>query len=325
MGFTWPGAGRRAVNRAVADGDLRNASAKLRPLYTRTTKSELNLPPQNITLRRVTLPPLHREVYDSLATGMSNRPGTSENDLVALGKVLMYLMMAATSPALLAAGTTRYEPLEYRVPPLHVPDDEPLFDLLQDLPSYETSPKYLEVAEIVRKNASQGRKTLVWSTFVRSLTTLEKLLEPFGPALVHGGTIDRNNQVERFKSDPNCMVLLSNPATLGEGISLHYVCHDAVYVDRDFAAGRYLQSLDRIHRLGLDPDVITNVTVLCAAGTIDEVINDRLNHKLEFMGKILDDPDVEELGDLMEEPSVAGDMDQKDIYALLGHLHGASS
>jgi SNF2 family DNA or RNA helicase len=94
------------------------------------------------------------------------------------------------------------------------------------------------------------------------------------------------------------MVLISNPATLGEGISLHHVCHDAVYVDRDFMAGRFLQSLDRIHRLGLAPDTETRVTVLAVRNSIDEVVAARLERKLEFMGRILDDPTVQQLADL---------------------------
>ncbi len=116
------------------------------------------------------------------------------------------------------------------------------------------------------------------------------------------------------------MVLVSNPATLGEGISLHQVCHDAVYVDRDFMAGRFLQSLDRIHRLGLAPEVETRVTVLAARDTIDEVVKTRLDQKLEFMGKILDDPSVQQLSDLQEEPSVAGGLDASDIQALIRHM-----
>lgn len=116
------------------------------------------------------------------------------------------------------------------------------------------------------------------------------------------------------------MVLISNPATLGEGISLHQVCHDAVYVDRDFMAGRFLQSLDRIHRLGLPPDTKTHVTVLAARGTIDEVVAMRLEKKLHFLGSVLDDPAVRQLGDLQEEETTGLGMDADDIHALLAHL-----
>ncbi|MCQ4203040.1 SNF2-related protein [Streptomyces coelicoflavus] len=327
FGFVWPGHGRQKVIQAVAGGDLAEASRVLRPLYTRTTKGELELPPVSTNLRIVPTPPLHQEVYEALVGRFSARAAGSEGDFLALGKIIMYMLMAATSPALLAVGTTRYEPLSYRVPPLSVAEGTPLFDLMRDLPSYEMSPKYQEVLAIVSRNAAQGRKTLVWSTFVRSLNTLESMLSEFSPALVYGamGDSDRAEAIGRFRHDPDCMVLLSNPGTLGEGISLHHHCHDAVYVDRDFAAGRFLQSLDRIHRLGLAPETETRITVLASEGTIDEVVDQRLSDKLKFMGSILDDPAVQQLADLEEEPAVGGGLDHRDLQALMGHLHARAA
>ncbi|WP_067812641.1 DEAD/DEAH box helicase [Actinomadura kijaniata] len=323
LGFVWPGEGRRIVTRAIGNGDLRHASTVLRPLFTRTTKSELGLPKVKPTIRRIELPDLHREIYAALIGEMSVRAAQvahpeSQESLEALGRVMMYLLMAATSPALLAVGDTKYEALRFRVPPLDVPGDASLYELLQDLPSYELSPKYQETLAIVDANAKAGRKTLVWSTFVRNLTTLKLMLTPYRPALVHGGTSDRVDQLKRFRKDPDCHVLLSNPATLGEGVSLHKDCHDAVYVDRDFAAGRYLQSLDRIHRLGLKPGTITNITVLSATNTIDDVVEQRLETKLRFMEAVLDDPAVGQLADLDEEPAAAM---QADMAALLEHLN----
>ncbi|NPC95230.1 DEAD/DEAH box helicase [Nocardioides sp. zg-DK7169] len=325
FGFVWPGTGRQSVLRAVNGGDLAAASRALRPLFTRTTKGELGLPPVDVNLRLLRMPPLHAEIYDALVGQFSARAAGAEGDFQALGRIIVYMLMAATSPALVTVGTTRYEPLAYQVAPLQVPQGSSLYELMHDLPAYEMSPKYQEVLAIVRENAAQGRKTLVWSTFIRSLNTLERILAQFGPAMVHGGTLDRDEQIQRFRTDPGCMVLLSNPATLGEGISLHHACHDAVYVDRDFAAGRFLQSLDRIHRLGLRQDVRTRVTVLASEGTIDEVVAARLAAKLDFMGTILDDPAVQQLADLDEEPAVGGGLDRGDLQALMGHLHAASS
>jgi SNF2 family DNA or RNA helicase len=322
FGFVWPGTGRQRVIRAVAGGDLAEASRALRPLFTRTTKDELGLPEVDLKVRRLPLPPLHRDVYDALLGRFSARAAGAQDDLEELGKIIVYMLMAATSPALLAVGTTKYEPLAYRVPPLVAAPGTSLAQLMQDLPSYEFSPKYREVLQIVEDNASRGRKTLVWSTFIRSLNTLCEMLSGFSPALVHGGTEDRDAEIARFRADADCFVLLSNPATLGEGISLHHDCHDAVYVDRDFAAGRFLQSLDRIHRLGLAPGTETRVTVLISDGTIDEVVEQRLGAKLNFMGRILDDPAVRELADLDEEPMFGGGLDQQDLQALMGHVRG---
>ncbi|MGW1163122.1 DEAD/DEAH box helicase [Streptomyces sp. NPDC002513] len=318
MGFVWPGHGQRTVVRAVAGGDLAYASTVLRPLFTRTTKQELGLPPVHLGIRYLDMPPLHDEIYGSLVGGMNSR--AAREDLSSLGKTALRLLMAATSPALLLEGGSRYEPLAYQLPPMEIPQGSSLYSLMQNLPDYELSPKYKEAVAIVAENAERGRKTLVWTTFVRSLTTLEQLLEKYSPAVVYGGTADRDEQLRRFREDPSCMVLISNPATLGEGISLHHVCHDAVYVDRDFMAGRFLQSLDRIHRLGLAPGTDTRVTVLAVRNTIDEVVAARLEQKLEFMGKILDDPTVQQLSDLQEEPSVAAGLAPSDIEALLSHM-----
>lgn len=325
FGFVWPGTGRQRVLRAVDGGDLGAASRALKPLFTRTTKGELALPPVKMTLRTIPLPPLHAEIYEALVGQFSSRAAGFENDFQALGRILVYMLMAATSPALLAVGTTRYEPLAYQVPPLPVPERSSLYQLMQDLPAYEMSPKYQEVLAIVSENAALGRKTLVWSTFIRSLATLQRVLCQFGPAMVHGGTPDREEQLVRFRTDPYCMVLLSNPATLGEGISLHHECHDAVYVDRDFAAGRFLQSLDRIHRLGLRQDVTTRINVLASERTIDEVVSVRLADKLTFMGRILDDPGVCQLADLDEEPVFGGGLDHGDLQSLRGHLRAPSA
>ena len=323
MGFVWPGHGRTVVARALAGNDLPTASNTLRPLYTRTTKSDLALPPVTMAVRRVRLPPLHNEIYRALVGEMSARAANNPDDFEAMGRIVMYLLMAAVSPALLSVGGSRYDPLIYRVPPLDAPANASLTEVLTDLPSYEFSPKYQEALAIVADNARQGRKTIVWTNFVRSLNTLEAMFREFNPALVHGGVADADRvaQIDKFRTEKSCLVLLSNPATLGEGISLHQVCHDAVYVDRDFAAGRYMQSLDRIHRLGLAPEARTNITVLVTEETIDEVVEQRLAMKLRFMGAVLDDHDVQQLADLAEEPSVAGGLDPADLRSLLGHLN----
>jgi SNF2 family DNA or RNA helicase len=316
MSFPWPGTGRALVQRATAGGNLAAASQTLKPLFVRTTKKDLNLPKCEPVIRPVELPRLHRRVYDALTGHFA----TQDPDLVQLGRIVMYLLMAADCPSLIPLGTTQYEPLNYMVPPLDPGRDPDLRELMRNLPSYEVSPKYLAATEIATRNAGLGRKTIIWSTFVRSLASLQLLMQPLRPAVVHGGTPDRDDQIKRFMNDDDCYVLLSNPATLGEGINLHRTSNDAVYVDRDFAAGRFLQSVDRIHRLGLPPDAEINVTVLAATQTIDEVVAERLRLKLRFMSDVLDDPDVKMLGDLDEAPDIAAGLSADDTQQILSHL-----
>ncbi|NYJ35925.1 DEAD/DEAH box helicase [Nocardiopsis aegyptia] len=320
--FVWPGQGGRTVEQATANRTLSEASGILKPFFCRTTKHELGLPPVNAQVVRVPLSGLHQQIYTAIRgdQGLRAAGRGEEDELERYGRVAMYLIMAATTPGLLSTGKAKYDPLPYDLPPLPVPQNKSLAQLMQNLPRYEDSPKYREACRIVNANATRGRKTIVWSTFVRSLTTLERMLWDFAPAVVHGGTPKRDEDITRFRNDPDCMVLLSNPATLGEGISLHHVSHEAVYVDRDFNAGRFLQSLDRIHRLGLPPDTETNIKVLVAENTIDEAIEERLAGKLRFMGAVLDDPGVEQLADLEDAPAAPAGLERSDLDSLLRHL-----
>ena len=77
--------------------------------------------------------------------------------------------------------------------------------------------------------------------------------------------------------------------------SLHKVCHYAIYLDRTFNAAHYLQSIDRIHRLGLPEDVSTYVEIVEATDTIDNIVEKRLGKKIETMSKVLDDYDLQTL------------------------------
>jgi SNF2 family DNA or RNA helicase len=117
------------------------------------------------------------------------------------------------------------------------------------------------------------------------------LLEPYDPAIIYGisSQEDRKSELKKFRSSTSCSVLLSNPQTLGEGVSLHKDCHDAIYVDRNYNAGLYLQSLDRIHRLGLPSDQDTNIFILESEATVDQRIARRLQDKIQRLGFYLND------------------------------------
>ncbi|MFJ2503578.1 DEAD/DEAH box helicase [Microbacterium sp. NPDC087592] len=317
--FVWPGRGSRLLGIGSSEWDT--VSTTVQSLFTRTTKSELGLPPLQVTTRTVELPPLHREIYDALLGQLRTSVAAGER-VDDLGRIIVYLLMAATSPALLAVGSSQYEPLQFRVPPFEAPRAGLLRSLLAELPRYEMSPKILEAARIARENAKQGRKTLVWSTFIRNLSTLKTLIPELDPQLIVGSTSDEDRTValDRFRTNPGTSVLLSNPATLGEGVSLHHECHDAVYIDRDFAAGRFLQSLDRIHRLGLAAGTETRATVLVAASTIDELVSVRLARKLSWMSDALDDPALSALADLEEERENGDVLDASDAESVWTYL-----
>jgi SNF2 family DNA or RNA helicase len=114
-----------------------------------------------------------------------------------------------------------------------------------------------------------------------------------GAVFIHGGvdTGDENDddtregKIKLFHDDPNVRVLVANPAAASEGISLHRVCHHALYLDRTFNAAHYLQSEDRIHRFGLLPDQVTTVEIVECVGSVDETVRGRLGFKIGKMAE----------------------------------------
>ena len=120
-------------------------------------------------------------------------------------------------------------------------------------------------------------------------------------------------------------MLIANPAACAESISLHKICHDAIYLDRTFNCGQFIQSLDRIHRIGLEQNEIVNYHILIAKDTIDETIDRRLDEKLETMIRVLEDDipigglDVEgpEMEQTETEEQVDFDATVKDVEKFL--------
>jgi SNF2 family DNA or RNA helicase len=137
--------------------------------------------------------------------------------------------------------------------------------------------------------------------------------------------VTRESELERFRTDPTCGVLLANPAAAGEGISLHHWCHHAIYLDRTFNAGHFLQSQDRIHRLGLDEATVTKFTLLISDGTVDQTVDSRLRTKVQALSMLMNDPglvrvalpDVDECLD-ENEPAFNDDVETVTEH-ILGH------
>ena len=130
-----------------------------------------------------------------------------------------------------------------------------------------------------------------------------------------------NSAFANSMKDSFCRLMIANPQAGGEGISLHRVCHYAIYLDRTFNAAHYLQSVDRIHRLGLPNSVNTFIEIIIAKNTIDEVVLKRLNIKTKSMSKVLDDPGLLKLAydpEELEDNSLG--LDKEDINSISEHL-----
>lgn len=340
LDYLWPGQARRVlpatalVTPPPTDAGHQVATA-IAPLFVRTRKSELGLKPPELRVVEVEPDDLQKQIYAALRDRYAGQLQVSMTDranLARMGDVFMYLLEAATNPHLLSAGSGTDDQPEFRHPPLDVPPGSKLWDLLQQYNQYETPVKFTQLAQMIATNAEASRKTLVWTNFVRNLHTLERMLAVHQPALIYGGIPPamsdpmaprtRESELARFRSDARCKVLLANPAAMSEGVSLHHDCHDAIYLDRTFNAGQYLQSIDRIHRLGLPAGQSTRISFLVSTGTIDEVVDARIKEKARRLGEMLDDPDISTMALPSDEDYGPAIDTHDDLVALFAHLRG---
>lgn len=342
LDFLWPGQANRVIPQpALAtptppDAGVQIANA-IRPLFTRTRKSDLELDDPIPRVIPVDPSPLQAQIYDALCNqyqGLLTVPMSDRARLARMGQVTMYLLEAATNPKLLTAGSGKDDDDAFRHPPIDVPPGSALWDMLKRYNQHETPTKFQQLAAIVAENAEGGRKTLVWTNFVRNIHALKRMLARYEPAAIYGAipsevsdpqaVLTREAELARFRDKSGkCMVLLANPAAMSEGVSLHHDTNDAVYLDRTFNAGQYLQSLDRIHRLGLKAGVETRVTYLITKGTIDEVVDDRVATKAKLLGEMLEDPDIATMA-LPSDEDFGDPIDIPDLEALFKHLRGHS-
>ena len=317
----------RSISRHKLDDD-RLSSLKAGGLFARTTKGQLGLRPPNV--HRVVLEKgkYQEQIYGALTKRYSGYLGIRSQDQLTLarkGRAVMSLIAASTNPALIAEKSRDELLSSLGWPPSELQETD-LMNAIQDYLNYEIPPKFEWVTRYIDQAASQNKKTLVWSSFVGNIELLRRYLKVFNPAVIHGSVSgeDRKSELERFRFDPSCAVLITNPQTLGEGVSLHKTAHEAIFVDRTYNAAQYLQALDRIHRLGLAPDQETNIYLLETEQSIDVRVGERLAKKISILSEMLNDdglvrvslPASDELQDFQE---LLG-LDQSDLDDLLKHL-----
>ncbi|HHX67950.1 MAG TPA: DEAD/DEAH box helicase family protein [Gallicola sp.] len=119
--------------------------------------------------------------------------------------------------------------------------------------SFDMSSKFFTGINLVERLVENG-KVLVWGIFIDTLHRIKEELMSKGikSEVITGSTplCDREEIINHFMYG-DIDVLITNPHTLGESVSLHKTCHQAVYFEYSFNLVHMLQSKDRIHRLGL--------------------------------------------------------------------------
>ncbi len=264
----------------LQDADADAMNAKMQPFFCRTTKDELGVPRAN-----------DDNIICVKATEVENRILEVLRDSVIGSLAMIIRILQLESDPTLLGGCISDSELS-----LFIEDENNV-----DMGTFEIdivcqTAKTAACIDLVKKLVSEGKKVVVWCIFIRSIDNLEGILRGCGISVrtVHGSTEDRLGALDSFK-DGDVSVLITNPQTLAESISLHKVCHDAVYFEYNYNLVHMLQSKDRIHRFGLESNQYTQYHFLQtefemdgAPMSLDEKILTRLNEKEQVMLDAID-------------------------------------
>jgi SNF2 family DNA or RNA helicase len=140
------------------------------------------------------------------------------------------------------------------------------------------------VDEIVKE---RDEKIVIWTNYIVNTKELIKRYSKLGAADFSGEVSPekRNEIVSRFQSDPSCRILVAVPAAGGVGITLT-AAQTAVYIDKTWNGEHWMQSVDRLHRIGQTGTV--NIISISAC-KIDELISRNLNKKVRLQREVLGD------------------------------------
>lgn len=350
LNVLWPDGlltGTRDAFAAQVDNDLDSALKKVGPFVSRTPKEALGLPPYEVQRHDVDLRGTQAEIYELIRNHFRRHlqdAQTWQDKLNALRRARpIRLLQAAANPALFNARDSYYGLSRL---------DEKQLTLMERLAVYEQHElpaKSLAALDLVSSITERGEKVVCWSNFVANLDHFRSLVRkrlgipcfqidgrvPAGTDALHddphegrerpGAEDTRELIIQRFLGNVGPAVLVTNPASCSESISLHSTCHNAIYLDRTYDCALFLQSIDRIHRLGLAADATVTIHILLATlnggRTIDQLVDASLLAKDATMRRLLEGANLGPIS-LADDPSVDAEGSEQDLEQLLRYLLG---
>lgn len=290
----------RDMSKNVDDVRVTDLLEAIAPYFVRVKKSDLGIP-EAINNPPIIVPmnPGQRKIYDYIENKYihdiaDSRDQKFKNELVRAR--LVRLMQAATNPELLQQPLKEFAIAE-GIDLSSVAEDTKVINEVMKYGDNESPAKFEAAKILIEEIISKNEKVIVWACYIKTIESFQKYLlkNDINSKVLYGGTpiatdgmteedeeyeFTREAIIKQFhESDSEFKVIIANPFAVAESISLHKVCHNAIYIERSFNAAHFIQSKDRIHRYGLKDGTITNYYYLISENSIDEVIQDRLSIK----------------------------------------------
>lgn len=234
---------------------------RISPFILRRTKAEVatELPPKHTILRRITLAPDQRELYETIRGTLYEtvREQMAERTLaqsrVIVLDALLKLRQACCDPRLVKVGQTH---------------------------ATESSAKLDDLMDMVSELIPEGRRILVFSQFTSMLDLMKPRLREAGIPFVElrGDTRDRAEPVRAFEAGEVPLFLISLKAG-GRGLNLTSA-DTVIHYDPWWNPAVEAQASDRAHRIGQKRSVF--VYKMIAVDTVEERILELQQRKAEL-------------------------------------------
>lgn len=280
----------------------------IKPFFIRIKKHDLSLPPIEEEKVWVDMDSLQRKIYDFIEEKyiphFQNKSSATVKDALNRAR-LIRLRQAATNPRMLVKpllgaleiseeGTDPNA--QFALSYDEGINDSEIFKDIQTYCEFTTPAKFITVKHLYEEKIKPvGGKVIIWTIFIQNAEELQQYLDEAGiksklligriPQQERETIVDKFNDPENDEFD----VVIANPFSVSESISLHEGCHNAIYMERDYNASNFIQSKDRIHRVGLNKDTITYYYYLVSPNSVDEVVNASLSIKVKRMEDIINE------------------------------------
>ena len=297
--------------RIPSEYDIENINKKIKPFFCRTTKKQLEVPEVNPDIiLPCKLSDKENKIFNILLLKYAKNK---------LALIIRLLQLESNPKMLLKAISENQEDFSAILDTTSDPEDIDYVDYSQDIKdlinSFGKTEKFNSCIQQVKQLNSEGKSVIIWCIFVDSIRQLASQLEKEGisAGVIFGSTSEeeRKNILNKFK-EKEIDVLITNPHTLAESVSLHSVCHDVIYYEYSYNLVHLLQSKDRIHRLGLKEGQYTQYYFLQSIFvtrdgfeySLDQKIYQRLLEKEKIMLDAIDEDVLESLGSIEDDIEV---------------------
>jgi SNF2 family DNA or RNA helicase len=158
-------------------------------------------------------------------------------------------------------------------------------------PATGESSKFERLEADLEECAASGRKAIIFSQWVETLTELKSRLTRFSPEEFHGQIPSkrRDAAIERFRDDRDCSVILMSYGAGSVGLNLQFASYVFLF-DRWWNPAVEDQAINRAHRIGAAGPV--TVTRFVTLNTIEERINQILQEKRELFDRVVSTTNV---------------------------------